>query len=106
MTAALNNFFALTPGVNKMVILGDMFELGDAADREHQAVVSRIATHLGVESIVVGSHFAKAAEGTPIKAFETTKDLKEWLLQQRVSGMTILLKGSRGMKLEELRDAL
>ena len=106
MGESLNNFFGQIQGA-RMVILGDMFELGDEAPREHTAIVNLLLSHHDVTCIVVGKHFYHAAKNFPeIMAFNEISELKSWLTDHPPSGMFILVKGSRGMKLEQLTDLL
>jgi UDP-N-acetylmuramoyl-tripeptide--D-alanyl-D-alanine ligase len=102
MEQSLKNFFEYAENA-KMVILGDMFELGDAAQQEHEIVVEQLRQHPGTVSIVTGKQFYGAARNVPeIRAFETTEDLQEWIKNNPPEGKFILLKGSRAMKLEKL----
>ncbi|MDR1154643.1 MAG: UDP-N-acetylmuramoyl-tripeptide--D-alanyl-D-alanine ligase [Bacteroidales bacterium] len=106
MSESLRNFFEHIQGP-KMVILGDMFELGDEAPQEHAAIVDLLLPQNGVTRVVVGKHFYEAAKNAPgIIAFGETGELKSWLISNPPSGMFILVKGSRGMKLEQLTEFL
>ncbi len=106
MRESLNNFFEQIQG-DKMVILGDMFELGDEAPQEHVAIVDLIAVHPDVSCAVAGKHFFQAAKGIPgIHAFGELEELKKWLMKNPPKDKFILVKGSRGMKLELLTELL
>ena len=106
MNESLNNFFGQIQG-RKMVILGDMFELGDEATQEHAAIVSLLLPHHDVTRIVVGKNFYEAAKDvTDILAFSEIEELKNWLENHPPCGLFILVKGSRGMKLEQITDLL
>ncbi|MCK9481196.1 MAG: UDP-N-acetylmuramoyl-tripeptide--D-alanyl-D-alanine ligase [Bacteroidia bacterium] len=84
----------------KIAILGDMFELGDFALSEHSAVL-QLAQHAGFDMVItVGEVFAKV-HSSPT-SFLDVKSLISFLEQNKISGYTVLLKGSRGMKLETL----
>lgn len=103
MAHALRSF-ANDPAHDKLCILGDMFELGDASEAEHQAIV-KLADDLKLPYLLAGSYFtASAFDGA--SAFETTEALAAWLTEHRMAGKTILLKGSRGMRLEQLLPLL
>lgn len=107
MAAALNNFALKSPGT-KMVILGDMFELGDVEEQEHENIL-KLALSAGFEkTIVVGAAFLKAAKKAPeaAMAFSSVSDLKNYLSECPPADKTILIKGSRGMKLETITDEL
>jgi UDP-N-acetylmuramoyl-tripeptide--D-alanyl-D-alanine ligase len=104
MKASLENFFAQF--ADKMVILGDMFELGDASLREHQEIIRLLMSHPEITSVVVGNNFAQAAKTSGILAFEDVESLKNWLAANPPSEKSILVKASRGMKLEQLQELL
>ncbi len=91
------------PQRNKIAIIGDMFELGEESDAEHKAVYD-LAISLNFNTLVtVGHAFAKIAVPTEGGVFETNKEAKEWFEKQHFDEDTcILIKGSRGMKLEVL----
>ena len=106
MSESLNNFFGYIQG-SRMVILGDMFELGDETLREHAAIVGLLLSHPDVTRAVVGKHFFEAAkDASGILTFSEMEELKKWLADHPPSNMFILVKGSRGMKLEQLTDLL
>jgi len=102
MSKSLNNFFEHIQGP-RMVILGDMFELGNDAPQEHAAIVGLLLPHDDVVRVVVGKHFYEAAKDiSGICAFIEIDQLKDRLVNHPPDGMFILVKGSRGMKLEQL----
>ena len=79
MESAIRNFRELDKSP-KVLIIGDMFELGDSTEMEHTQVLE-IATSAGFDKILTaGPHFMKAATGYKgIKSFEDATDLKEYL---------------------------
>jgi UDP-N-acetylmuramoyl-tripeptide--D-alanyl-D-alanine ligase len=103
MAHALKSFAASTDAA-KLCILGDMFELGDAAPAEHAAIIKLVAD-LKLNAIFVGSHF-KAQGQDRVLSFESTADLRAHLEKEDIKGQTILLKGSRSMQLEQVIDLL
>ena len=108
MFAAVNNFQQL-PAPNKYLILGDMFELGEESIAEHQAIVSLVAALKFEKVIFVGKDFYQAAAENKIASFqffESTANASDYLLENSISAHTILIKGSRGMKLESLLPLL
>ncbi len=86
-----------------MVILGDMFELGEYATKEHQHIAD-LCVELGFEQIVLcGKAFSQIKKtSSTVVLIETTAQAKDWLSLQDIAGKQILLKGSRGMKMETL----
>ena len=106
MSQSLNNFFEQMTGT-RMVILGDMFELGNDAPQEHAAIVDLLLPQKDVVRVVVGKHFYEAAKDVPdILAFREMEELKNRLTADPPEGYFILLKGSRGMRLEQLTELL
>lgn len=97
--AALRNFGRFSE-VQKWVILGDMFEMGEWSAAEHQRIAD-LAGELGFEKVLLAGHdFHAARTGTGVLTFATTDDLLQYLIETKPSGKTILIKGSRGMKME------
>ncbi|WP_300685322.1 UDP-N-acetylmuramoyl-tripeptide--D-alanyl-D-alanine ligase [Chryseobacterium sp.] len=100
MTASLNNF--VTFEGSKTIIIGDMLELGDESEKEHQNIL-KLAKGLGFNEIItVGKHF-KAVNPSDL-AFENTASVIEYLKDHKIQAENILLKGSRGVALEKLID--
>ena len=103
MAAALDNF-DLIEGENKMVILGDMRELGADSQKEHQRIVARLEQMQLQEVWLVGSEFA--ATRHPFRSFANVEEVKQELAQRPLSGRTILIKGSNGIRLQQLPELL
>ncbi len=105
MTAAVENFIALE-SAEKVLVLGDMFELGDAADEEHLAVLDLIAKGKFDEVLLCGPLFGKFASEYPaFQFYDSLEQLIEKLPFSSFHGKTLLIKGSRGMQMERyLRD--
>ncbi|MBI1266346.1 MAG: UDP-N-acetylmuramoyl-tripeptide--D-alanyl-D-alanine ligase [Cryomorphaceae bacterium] len=97
--------FERSEAKHKICILGDMFELGDSSDREHQAIVE-LTEKLGLNAIFVGSHFRHPAQAAQKHWFADTETLKAHLTEEPLGGHQILIKGSRGMRLEQIVDIL
>ena len=102
LSLALKNL-AQMPQEKKIAIIGDMFELGEDSDAEHKAVYD-LAKSLKFNTLItVGQAFAKIAIPTEGGVFETNQEAKAWFEKQDFDADTcILIKGSRGMKLEVL----
>lgn len=105
MKAAILNFRQVK-SLAKMAIIGDMFELGDESPNEHAAVV-RLLDESDFENVIlVGPGFGSLTIPGHFMAFDSPAEVKAWLKKNPVKGRTILVKGSRGIHLEELVDAL
>jgi UDP-N-acetylmuramoyl-tripeptide--D-alanyl-D-alanine ligase len=105
MRAALESFTNLVKA-NRMVILGDMLELGTYAEEEHTAIVDLLREHSYERVMLVGEEFSKVCTMLRCEHFTNVNDAKIWLESSPVSGMNILVKGSRGIGLEVLLEAL
>lgn len=106
MSAALLNFSKL-PG-SKMVILGDMFELGESSHKEHQEIVN-LSEQLGFSTLIfIGESFYKTQLTNPNAGhkFKSRDEFEDFLKQYLLQEDTILVKGSRGMALEKLAPLL
>ena len=106
MAAALDNL-VLAEAEKKVALLGDMRELGDESINEHRKVLNQLLS-MGLDLVcLVGDEFGKVAEGKEaVKCFATSEDLAAWLKENPVSGATILVKGSRGIKMETVLPEL
>ncbi|MCB0466094.1 MAG: UDP-N-acetylmuramoyl-tripeptide--D-alanyl-D-alanine ligase, partial [Aequorivita sp.] len=106
MMAALENFKQAN-GENKIMFLGDMFELGKEAETEHQNIVDFLAENPFGSVFLVGSNFFKTTNNAAhIKQFETFDELKTALESNLPKNATILIKASRGMALERILDVI
>jgi UDP-N-acetylmuramoyl-tripeptide--D-alanyl-D-alanine ligase len=105
MRAALESFTNRVKA-NRMVILGDMLELGTYAEEEHTAIVDLLREHSYERVMLVGEEFSKVCTMLRCEHFTNVNDAKIWLESSPVSGMNILVKGSRGIGLEVLLEAL
>ncbi len=104
MLAALQNF-KQAKGENKMMFLGDMFELGNEAEIEHQNIVDYLAENQFGKVFLVGSNFFKTVNNSAhINKFEAFEELKKELESNSPKHATILIKASRGMALERILD--
>lgn len=93
MAAALENFNMINAD-NKMLILGDMRELGEVSQAEHKRIVENLHKYGFTEVWLVGDEFAKAAQGSGFRLFPDVEAVNEALLKEPVSGRTVLIKGS------------
>lgn len=108
MEAAMNNFSAIR-SERKALMLGDMLELGNDSVAEHMDIIGKAAA-VGADLIcLVGDEFGKALneyDCDGIMHFRTSADLAEWLGGDKISGYTVLIKGSRGTKMEKIIEKL
>ncbi|MBI3501561.1 MAG: UDP-N-acetylmuramoyl-tripeptide--D-alanyl-D-alanine ligase [Bacteroidetes bacterium] len=112
MQAALGNFYDME-GENKWLILGDMLELGKYETEEHATILKQIAEKKFQNVILVGERFSKAVSELKISfpnlfLFKTSDELSEKLKSDSPikNSSLILIKGSRGMKLEKVVEFL
>ena len=100
MKVAIENFLQLEQS-NKVMILGDMFELGQESHDEHKAIVVSLVNHNDVKCYFVGSEFyANKIEQGNFSFFESFETFSKSLLKDTFENSSILIKGSRGMALE------
>lgn len=100
MDAALRNYSEMKLE-NKLLILGDMLELGETSIEEHQHVVDT-AMKLGFENVIlVGSNFGSTNAGTYTK-LANLQMLKLYLEENELSNFAILIKGSHGIGLDQV----
>ncbi|MGB5988349.1 MAG: UDP-N-acetylmuramoyl-tripeptide--D-alanyl-D-alanine ligase [Marinifilaceae bacterium] len=105
MTAAIINFREIKDK-NKALILGDMLELGKESNKEHKLIIKLIEDNKFKKIFLVGSEFFKQECQSYVKKFEKTEDLIELLKKEPIDNHTVLIKGSRGIKLEDCIDIL
>ena len=105
MEAALENFKTIESPL-KGVILGDMFELGEVAQEEHQKIADKLST-MGLSlSLLAGKEFSRCHVAPNIHLFENSELLINYLAGIDPKGYLFLIKGSRGMKLETVLEKL
>jgi UDP-N-acetylmuramoyl-tripeptide--D-alanyl-D-alanine ligase len=108
MQVAIENIGQLQAD-RKVLILGDMFELGDEAAAEHLNIIKKALDTNVAERIFIGKEFYRQkAKGEKQKAvfYETAEDAIAGLKANPIRDSTILIKGSRGMALERLVELL
>lgn len=104
MKSALESFSMMTHA-KKLVIIGDMRELGKEAETEHKKVLSFMEDHK-IQGYTVGNEFGKFASEAVIKHFGTSEEAKMYFQTSPILDALVLLKGSRGIRLEVLTDIL
>lgn len=103
MAAALDNLCSIISDT-KVALLGDMRELGEESVSEHVQVLRQVLS-MGLDLVcLVGEEFGKAVEadnaGGKVKCFGTSEELASWLDGNPVRNATVLVKGSRGIRME------
>jgi len=97
--------FARNKAHDKWAILGDMRELGSESVDLHQKIADLVEV-LNIQAIFVGENFSKCQISSACLCFEKMEDLSEHLIQHPIRNATVLLKGSRGMRMESIAQFL
>jgi UDP-N-acetylmuramoyl-tripeptide--D-alanyl-D-alanine ligase len=108
MAAALENFSNVDAAV-KVALLGDMLELGDESLIEHVTIIRSAASRGFAKVCFVGKEFLKASSEATFESalfFETSDALAQWLHDDQLAGATVLIKGSRGTRMEKVITVL
>ena len=106
MRPALDMLYDLPAG-RKVAILGDMLELGAESSKEHTAILRRAARLHFDELVLIGPEFGQTSfTRYGARYFTDVAAAKIWFDRQNFDGTTILIKGSRGIRLEILVDTL
>ena len=90
---------------NKIMILGDMFELGEQTTIEHKKIIDQCLKS-GVSNVFLVGKIFNAINNTNYTSFDNILDLITLLKTQSIEDAFVLIKGSRGMKLEQVVDYL
>lgn len=104
MRAALE-YFLSTGYSDQLLIIGEMMELGEYSQKEHQDLIDFLKEkeNLIGEIFLVGKAFPK---NTPFRHFETTEELADYLTNNKPKEKSVFIKGSRGNRLESLTKYL
>lgn len=105
MEAALKNL-AEMKSTSKIAMLGDMLELGDYSNEEHQRIAT-IAHDIGLELLVlVGPQFMPFSNKTNTLHFDSSEEAAKWFTRNKgeYKNSTILIKGSRGIRMERILE--
>jgi UDP-N-acetylmuramoyl-tripeptide--D-alanyl-D-alanine ligase len=87
----------------QLMLIGDMFELGDHAAQEHLSIAQLCASFSDIETILVGHDFY-TTQMAGIQLFENKAAAMDYVKQKAYSHYNVLIKGSRGMKMEDFKD--
>jgi UDP-N-acetylmuramoyl-tripeptide--D-alanyl-D-alanine ligase len=106
MAVAIENFIQLD-NPNKIMILGDMFELGQESPQEHKAIVTMLCNEEKVKCYFIGKAFYdNRIDKDNYSFYDTFDSFASCLKETKIGNSTILIKGSRGMALERTLDFL
>jgi UDP-N-acetylmuramoyl-tripeptide--D-alanyl-D-alanine ligase len=106
MQASLE-YFMTVQAPNKIVVLGDMFELGEESEEEHRKIGEVVARGHFDKVLLCGKRMQAAVAANPKALYFPDKfSLNNWLLENKLFNAQILIKGSRGMGLETIVDLL
>ncbi|MBL4561102.1 MAG: UDP-N-acetylmuramoyl-tripeptide--D-alanyl-D-alanine ligase [Labilibaculum sp.] len=105
MKAAIENFAGMSRK-NKVIILGDMLELGSDARKEHLDLLQLIQDQNLQNVFLVGDIFTEVNSNKQFKTFKSTSDLIAELEKTELLNQYILIKGSRGIRLEQVIEKL
>lgn len=102
MNAAIDSFSKLVD-TKKLLILGDMLELGHVSQEEHQKVADKI-NQLKLNALLVGNEFQQIKNNYELKSVKNTDEAIAWLENNLNTFNSILIKGSRGIRLEKISE--
>jgi UDP-N-acetylmuramoyl-tripeptide--D-alanyl-D-alanine ligase len=105
MTKALESFEVIKTG-KKLIILGDMLELGEKSSDEHQNILKNLKEKGVTDVFLVGPIFTSLSKEFGYKSFLNAVALREFISSKPIKGRFILVKGSRGIGLEKIYDIL
>ena len=103
--AALDNFISLNLN-NKVVILGDMLELGIESKKEHEKIIKFISLQDFKRILLVGRIYSSLETPDSITTFDNINELITWIESNKIYNSNVLVKGSRGIQLEQIVDNL
>ncbi|WP_405202782.1 UDP-N-acetylmuramoyl-tripeptide--D-alanyl-D-alanine ligase [Dokdonia sp. LLG6352-1] len=104
MAAALKNLQAT--GTNAIAFIGDMFEVGETSKAEHQAILD-LAHNLNILKVyAIGPDFGTSSPHPEQKVYGSYDAFAKAYSKQIPADTTVLIKGSRGMKMERILDIL
>lgn len=106
MIVALENFIQLNKQ-GKVIIIGDMFELGEESLEEHKTIINYIKNTKNIECFFIGKDFySNKIEKENFNFYKDFESFSKFLIENNFSNKMILIKGSRGMALEKTLEFL
>ena len=106
MKVAIDNFLQLD-NPNKILILGDMFELGQESAQEHKIITNLLLNEKNSVCHFIGKEFyASKIDKLNFHFYETFDAFSNYLKETKIENSSLLIKGSRGMALERVLELL
>lgn len=105
MAAAIESFSKLD-AENKLLVLGEMLELGAHSSEEHKTILNLLKEKKLKNIVLVGPQFKKDASGKSYHYFNNVEEAGKFIKSQKIKSSHILIKGSRANQLEKLVDLL
>ena len=106
MAVAIANFLQLDEQ-NKIIILGDMFELGAESGQEHKAIMGLLLNEKDITCYFIGKEFSgNRMDKKDFYFYDTFESFSVHLQETKIENSYLLIKGSRGMALERTLDFL
>ena len=96
------DFFAGIRASKKLLILGDMLELGADSQKEHKNIIDVVNKNTFDQVMLIGPEFSDASSGSRHLLFTDPDTAAIWLKNERPEGYDVLIKGSRGIGMEKL----
>jgi len=105
MNVALDNFFEMKAD-NKVLIIGDMLELGKDSDIEHKIIFNKILNSNIKEVYLVGKTFCNISDNKTFRTFNNITEILSHFKENPLTNKHILIKASHGIHLEKLTEVL
>lgn len=105
MEAAIRNFNAMS-GSNKVVCIGDMAELGEESEHEHERIVQLLAAETYTNALLVGKNFGRFAKLLNCIHFDDSEKAAAWVKEHPLHDSLVLIKGSRSTKMERILEVM
>ncbi|MBN2636259.1 MAG: UDP-N-acetylmuramoyl-tripeptide--D-alanyl-D-alanine ligase [Prolixibacteraceae bacterium] len=103
MQASIKSILSSISG-SKTFILGDMLELGEYAESEHLKILEMLKDHQNIQVFLIGKIFSEIAINYHFQSFNNVEQLCDYLSARNILNENILIKGSRGIRLEKVLD--
>lgn len=105
VTVALKNFNEIS-AKRKIIILGDMAELGDESEKEHAAIIDMLKSMKPDELILVGKNFSRFADQLSCHYFDSSAEAAGWMKEHPFNESAMLIKGSRSVQMEKVLEGI